>query len=85
MWQDPSLENLHANMVGKVDQYAVDLVCGDTLFSSATQLKHSWIPVLYLHLPSFLPLEFEWSGEQLLSDCSQEKTRLEGRGFDAGL
>lgn len=45
----------------------------DTLFSSATHLKHSWIPILYLHSPSFLPLEFEWNGEQLLSDCSQEK------------
>lgn len=44
----------------------------DTLFSSATQHKHSWIPILYLYLPSFLLLEFEWCGEQLLSDCSQE-------------
>lgn len=58
MGQDPSFETyLYATVVGKVDQYAVDLpVCRDTLFSSVTQLEYSWISILSLHLLSFLPL-----------------------------
>lgn len=56
--QDPHIETyLFATVVGKVDWYAVDVPAyRDTLFSSATQLEHSWISVLSLHLRSFLPL-----------------------------
>lgn len=75
MGQEPSFETyLYVTVVGTVDQYAVHLpVFRDTLFSSATQLEHSRVSILSLRLPSFLPLQFGWSGEQLWSGCSQEK------------
>lgn len=57
MGQDPHFETfLYATVVGKAHQYAVDPPrIRDTLLFSATQLKHSWISILPLHLPSSLP------------------------------